>query len=227
MRQLNQLAALSTEKKLILKVIVGVLILTAAFLMYMAKHADVKDSLWVTEISSGSAVQSGQTLPEKDPLLSGEDSQENLTNEIFVDVSGAVLQPSVFVLKTGSRVFEAIALAGGLRDDADTRNINLAQVLNDGEKLYLPTKKEVESGLVSDATASSTATSGADSAGRVNLNTADAKALQQLSGVGPSTAEKIVDYRNSHGKFKKIEDLQKVSGIGAKTFEKLKDKITV
>lgn len=221
----EKLKMLSTEKKLMLKVIAGVVILAISFFMYIAKHHVPTEEIKIT---------GGDTSLSTTPVLSGEergqaeDKEEKATEVfIFVDVSGAVRQPSVLSLKEGSRVFEAIELAGGLQEDADTRSINLAQVLNDGEKLYLPTKKEVDTGVIPEVSSSVSVAASSSVGSRININTADAKALQQLSGVGPSTAEKIVDYRNSHGQFKKIEDLQKVSGIGAKTFEKLKDKITV
>ncbi|MDR0424281.1 MAG: helix-hairpin-helix domain-containing protein, partial [Clostridiales Family XIII bacterium] len=160
---------------------------------------------------------------------------------IVVDVSGAVNNPSVFILDEGSRVYEALEAAGGPSADADMREINRATVLNDGDRLYIPTKEEIAAGTPTPGTAgiekkqglSGTGAQGeapqpgSGPGGLININTADSKALQQLNGVGPSTAEKIIEYRTLNGAFKQIEDIQNVSGIGAKTFEKLKSKITV
>ncbi|MDR0518752.1 MAG: helix-hairpin-helix domain-containing protein [Clostridiales Family XIII bacterium] len=170
---------------------------------------------------------------------------------IFVDVAGAVKSPDVYELSAGSRVNEAIVAAGGLAAAADTRYLNRAVALNDGDRIYVPTKKEVASGAplpasagmdagaqgsataasgVSGASAAGTGNAAGGSAGadsKVNINTADSAALQTLNGVGPATAQKIMDYRAQHGGFAKIEDIKNVSGIGDKTFEKLRDYITV
>ncbi|MDR3225187.1 MAG: helix-hairpin-helix domain-containing protein [Clostridiales Family XIII bacterium] len=171
---------------------------------------------------------------------------------VFIDVAGAVNSPDVYELDAGSRVNEAIVAAGGLSKDADTRYINKAVVLNDGDRIYIPTEKEVASGqpipasagLASGAPGAATALAGAgasdagaspdaggggntDAGAMININSADVAALQVLNGVGPVTAQKIVDYRTSNGAFAKIEDLKNVSGIGEKTFEKLKEHITV
>jgi competence protein ComEA len=167
------------------------------------------------------------------------------TSAIFVDVCGAVRSPAVYELSGGSRVYEAIEAAGGLAETADIRYINRAAALADGDRVYIPTAEEIASGEPLPGSAGLVgAASGASSVGQgvaggsagagdpsgsslVNLNTADAAALQTLNGVGPATAQKILDYREQYGPFAKREDLKKVSGIGEKTFEKLKDHISV
>ncbi|MDR1495420.1 MAG: helix-hairpin-helix domain-containing protein [Clostridiales Family XIII bacterium] len=163
---------------------------------------------------------------------------------IFVDVSGAVKSPAVYELGEGSRVYEAIEAAGGLTKDADITYLNRAAALIDGDRVYIPTKDEIESseqlpasagftggssGAQQDAGGGATGASAGGAAGtaQVNINTADTATLQTLNGVGPATAQKIIDYRDGNGSFANIEDLKKVSGIGEKTFEKLKDHICV
>lgn len=140
---------------------------------------------------------------------------------VIIDVDGEVKNPSVYELPAGSRVYEAIDAAGGLTESADTKNTNLAAFLTDGAKLYIPNKDEVGNAV-------SSGSANAQSSGKdlVNINTADSSRLQMLVGVGPATAQKIIEYREEYG-FKKIEDLKKVSGIGDKTFEKLKNFIIV
>lgn len=155
-----------------------------------------------------------------------EDSAESL---IVIDVSGAVNNPGVIVGKEGIRVYEAISLAGGIRSDGDLSPINQASILSDGDKLHIPSKNELESShghneigiLSSQNTVERTQT------GKVNINTANLEELQRLKGIGPSTAQKIIDFRIQNGLFKTKEGLMGVSGIGAKTFESLKNDISI
>ena len=164
---------------------------------------------------------------------------------IFVDVGGAVNLSGLFVLPAGSRVADAIDAAGGLAEDADVKYINRACLLADGDKLYVPTVSEVRDGTAPPTAGQVTAHGGASTApggasssyqgasqelsgsALININTAGPEELQKLNGVGPVTAQKIIDYRTKRGGFKSIEDLMNVSGIGAKTFEKLRDYVTV
>jgi competence protein ComEA len=107
--------------------------------------------------------------------------------------------------------------------EADTGTINQAEILSDGQKIYIPTKQE----MISGNSGGNFAGSITRQSGLININTADSAALQEIPGVGPATAEKIISYRNENGKFNTIEDIKSVSGIGDKTFEKMKKKITV
>ena len=147
---------------------------------------------------------------------------------IFVDIGGAVKTPMLAELPDGSRVDDAIEAAGGLRQEADMTNINRAEFLVDGQKIYIPSMSLDEDGnIIETAPVSGVAVTGLDGTAKVNINTADSTQLQTLSGVGPATAQKIIDYRQSNGSFSSIEDIKNVSGIGEKTFEKLKDHITI
>lgn len=154
-------------------------------------------------------------------------STEETAAMIYVDVGGEVKDPSVVELPDGSRVTDAITAAGGLTEQADLTDINRAAFVSDGEKIYIPSQvSELEDdGLsVGEGDGGGTAKS---SDGRININTADSTQLQELTGVGPATAEKIIDYRKQNGRFQSIEDIKNVSGIGDKTYEKLKDHIKV
>lgn len=139
--------------------------------------------------------------------------------KIQVHVTGEVNKPGVYKLDEGSRIMDAVNAAGGFTAKADQNSLNLAKVLEDGEQILI---NSVDASL-NQSSQSNSATNN----GKVNINTADLTLLQTLNGVGPSTAQKIIDYRNANGKFKAIEDLKKVSGIGDKTFEKFKDQICV
>lgn len=149
----------------------------------------------------------------------GGEEKQALPEKIYVDVSGQVKNPGVYQVEEGSRIFEVIDKAGGLLSSAQTDQVNQAETVIDGQKIVIPKEGE-------DAEPYPGASPGS-SGGLININTADSAALQELSGVGPATAEKIIDYRNRNGKFHQKEDLKNVSGIGEKTFEKLQDKITI
>lgn len=239
---IKKVSELEPNKKLIIKVTAGVLLLVVAFAIYLGKNSHFAgESLDITNSSDLVSVEQ-----EADP--SGEENQSSSSKiTIYVDVTGAVVSPSVIKLPEGSRVFQAIELVGGITANGDTKYINLAAKLMDGEQLYIPTKMEVteKESLESQTGGSAnikntgntnlqatrnigvTSNSTIQSNGLININTADSQELQELTGVGPSTSEKIISYRNDYGAFEKIEDLKNVSGIGDKTFDKFKDKICV
>lgn len=158
-------------------------------------------------------------------------AEEESAAVIYVDVGGEVNQPSVVELADGSRVTDAIAAAGGLTEKADLTDINRAAFVSDGEKIYIPSQEsDPADGVVSadsGGAGNGSGSSGRSSDGKININTADSTQLQELNGVGPATAEKIIDYRKQNGRFQSIEDIKNVSGIGDKTYEKLKDHIRV
>ena len=156
-------------------------------------------------------------------------AEEENAAVIYVDVGGEVNQPSVVELSDGSRVTDAIAAAGGLTEKADLTDINRAAFVSDGEKIFIPSQEaDSEDGVLSaDGGSSGSGSSGRSSDGKININTADSTQLQELNGVGPATAEKIIAYRKQNGRFQSIEDIKNVSGIGDKTYEKLKDHIRV
>jgi len=151
---------------------------------------------------------------------------------IQVHVSGAVVEPGVYDLPVESRVQDAVQAAGGFAEDANQSALNLAALLEDGFQVWVPAVKQAQttSGTgdtagVADPDLDQPASQ--DSAQIVNINTANQEELETLSGIGPVTAQKIIDYRETNGLFVGIEDIQKVSGIGPVTFEKIKDLISV
>lgn len=160
------------------------------------------------------------------------DKEETTEAMITVYVCGSVKSPSNVTLLADSRVEDAVKLAGGLLADADLNAINMAMKLNDADMIYVPKKGEVVGGGEKVSAVSSVLTSKAGSSnsaarGKLNINKATAAELDTLPGIGPSTAEKIIEYRSSKGSFNSIEELNDVSGIGDKKFEDIKDLITV
>lgn len=142
--------------------------------------------------------------------------------KVFVDVSGCVKKPGVYEVSAASRIFQVIELAGGVTPDADTSYINQAEPVSDGLKINVPDKNNTD---ISAGTTSSA--SHENSTGKININTADATKLQEIPGIGPVTAEKIISYRESNGYFSSVDQIKNVSGIGDKTYEKIKDIINV
>jgi competence protein ComEA len=140
---------------------------------------------------------------------------------VVIHVAGAVAAPGVVQLPAGSRVHQAIAEAGGATPSADLNRLNLAAVLADGQKLYVPVPGEdLPAGLPGDAAAGQDPGTGAG-AGKVNLNTATVEELDALPKVGPVLAQRIVDWRKEHGSFTSVEELDAVDGVGPKMLETL------
>lgn len=143
---------------------------------------------------------------------------------LVVHVAGAVVAPGVHELPTGSRVVDAIEAAGGLAVDADSARINLAAPLVDGGRVYVPVVGEEPPPV---AVGEGAGDPGAGATGPVNLNTADAAALEALPGVGPATAAAILEHRGKVGAFTSVDQLLDVPGIGEAKLEALRDLVTV
>lgn len=138
------------------------------------------------------------------------------SGKCFVQVSGAVNSPGVYELSGEPRIFHAILMAGGLREDAEVSNLNQAEKISDGQKIVIKTRDEA---------AMEAAVSADD--GKVNINTADAKTLMTLPGIGESKANSIIKYRESKGSFNSIEDIKNISGIKDGVYNKIADSIKV
>jgi competence protein ComEA len=142
---------------------------------------------------------------------------------IFVHILGAVTRPGLYELREGARAVDAVAAAGGFTPDADRTQLNLARFVTDGEQIAVPV---VGAAPPPDA-GGGAAGGGAVVPGKVNINTADAATLETLPRVGPAMAERIIEWRETNGRFAAVEDLMSVSGVGEKTFESLRELVTV
>ena len=141
-----------------------------------------------------------------------------------VDVAGAVPRPGVYELPSGSRVKDAITVAGGFLAEADKTNINLAAPLEDGQKLEIPFMEGVEIAGAPRSGGEDTGGGGGEEE-MININTADVEMLSSLPGIGPTLAQRIIDYRTTYGDFYFIEDIMNVDGIGSDKFEAIMDLI--
>ncbi len=194
------------EKKTI-RLLVAVLLISTAFLFFGSNGEK--------EVISIDSDTEQATVTEKEP-------EKKTSASIYIDIGGEVKKPGVYEMDSGARVYEVIDQAGGLTEEADTSSINQAEMIEDGSKIYIPSVSEKE------ADTGSEHRSGIDDkSGSININTADADELQSIPGIGPVTAEKIIDYRKTNGPFTNIEDLKLINGIGDKTFEKMKDKVSI
>lgn len=165
----------------------------------------------------------------------------NSEDIIKVHISGAVNKEGVVELKINSRISDAIDKAEGLKNDAYIDQINLAYILEDGMKIYIPNINEKDTILnnkeslnvvssssgVNIETQQNNQTNNKSNTKKININTATQAELETLPGIGPSTALKIITYRKENGKFQTIDDIQKVNGIGTSKFSRIKDLIEV
>ena len=208
------------------KKIIYLVILIMLVIIYVLYKNFTKDNYELTDL-------------ENDVVSSNEENtgniEEKTNNKIVVHIAGCIQKEGIYEMPENSRINDCIQLAGGLTEEADITNINLAEVIEDGIKIYIPQKGE-NSTQIGDNDIQKSKNDLNMNAGTnlklnekniVNINTASQTELETLPGIGPSIALKIVDYRYQNGKFKSIEDIKKVSGIGDSKFYKIKDLIKV
>lgn len=188
---------------------VAVLAVAAVFLFYESG----KEDEYINEF----AVAEEEVEVQKEPEVI-EDTV------IKVDIKGAVSHEGVYIAAEGDRIEDIVKKAGGLTDDANPESINLAQRVEDQMVIYVMKKGEEPKVEISGQPgAAQKETEG----GKININSASETELQEITGIGPSKASAIVQYREEQGPFSAIEDLMNISGIGEKTFEKMKDQVTI
>ena len=153
-----------------------------------------------------------------------EETEEKSTIKIYI--TGQVNFPGVIELAEGSRISDAIEIAGGLTENANIKNVNLAYPLEDGEKIYIPNTEEENIESINSIDNIDDGISQNQSS-KININKASSKDLQTLNGIGESLAKSIIEYREKNGKFSKVDDLLNVPGIGEAKFAKIKEQIKV
>lgn len=167
-------------------------------------------------VTVGIGILRGASAPLEEVVARGSPTAEIALAPLYVHVSGAVLEPGLYVLRDDARVVDAIAAAGGFAEGADEDAVNLARPVGDGEQVVVPVI-----GAVPDAAAP------VSGDGRINLNTATESELDTLPRIGPAMAARIIQWRDDNGRFTSVEDLLAVPGIGDKMLEALSDLVTV
>jgi competence protein ComEA len=168
--------------------------------------------------------------PEAAPTESTAPTEPTPSAEVVVHVSGAVKQAGVYRLAPDSRVADAIEQAGGASENADLDALNLAEPLQDGQKIHVPRKGEASTPTTASVSLPRTPHSKPQATAvqfPINLNTATAEQLEAIPGIGPVLAQRIIEYRQTHGRFQSVDELLEVRGIGSKRLESMRPYVTV
>ena len=219
---------LSKKQKIIISIVIVIIFIL--FLIYVYKNLYEEDSEMLI-INSENISSVEENINEE---IVGNEQAKIEGEVVVVHIIGEVNNPGVVTLPEGSRIIDAINKAGGKTEEADLSKINLAYIVEDGTQIYIPRINENlnQVNLITDGAGIGVIINDSNLEEnevevKVNINTANKEKLETLPGIGETTAQKIIDYRESNGKFKTIEDIKNVSGIGDAKFESLKDKITV
>jgi competence protein ComEA len=171
------------------------------------------------EVEDDSMVPEPTTTSDENIEINPLEEQNKM---IYVDVDGAVNNPGVFMVEQGTRLYVLLEAAGGLKDNADTRYLNRADVVFDKQKIYIPEIDEIYEIPIDEEPAMTEASAGQ----KININRASQSELESLTGIGEVLAKRIIDYRNNK-KFETIQEIMNVSGIASGKFETIKEFITV
>lgn len=216
------------NKKKILISIMLITIIIVGIIVYIINNKSNDELNLNSLIIENGTESSNKTIKEN------VDKAEEKVKEIVVHIIGEVKKSGVVSLEEGARLIDAIKKAGGETKNADLSQVNLAYKLKDGDKIYIPNKNEKITEYIVQGNGDNTVSVGEEPENnlkgenkKVNINTANQEELDTLPGIGETTAQKIIEYRETNGKFNKIEDLQNVKGIGESKYSEIKDKITV
>ena len=224
-------------------VIIGVIVIAVIIFMIInlgkIREFENKDNDKIINVES--SINTGDDKSEENKEQKDDNSKEQIVNGggIFVHIDGYINNPGVYEIKENDRIKTLIDKAGGFKEGYSIKNINLAAKLSDGDKIYIRSVSEQKvsennnnininsSGKGQNVKTDRNNVSIMKNNSKININTANISELKQITGIGESTANKIIDYRENVGKFKKIEDIKEVKGIGDAKYESLKNKITI
>lgn len=200
-------------------VTVSVFVLLSGGLYYINYAGQQQQPQIVSELSNNEEVDQ----KEQNEKNTQQVATKKKSNSIFVHVCGAVKKPGVYELQSNARICDAIKAAGGLKKKAADTEVNQAQALTDGEQVCIPYKIDDEESTVADGSGTSSGMEG----NKISINQATAEELMTLPGIGESKAQSIIQYREEHGGFQKIEDIKNIQGIKDGVFNKIVDCIVL
>ncbi len=216
----------NNKQKIIFTILIIILILIGIYVYNIRFNETLEDNIHTENVNNinlvGNILENAGDKNEKDNL-------------IIVHITGAVKKTGIVKLIQGARIYDAIEMAEGSLEEADLSKVNLAYILEDAQKIYIPFKGEINENseeqeyITSDFgnTSGIIQNTNKGESEKVNINTANQTELETLPGIGTATAEKIIDYRNKNGKFNSIEDIQNVKGIGQSKYENIKENICI
>lgn len=209
-------------------IVIGIIIIavTVFMILNIGKVTEFNKEEKENTTINASIEESKNNIEEKE-IKEDEEEQKEVGTGIFVHIDGWIQNPGVYEIKENDRVNAIIEKAGGLKEGASIKSINLAARLSDGDKIYIPNREEEKQIETTEVKGNNTGTVKITKNNKININKASISELKQITGIGESTANKIIDYRENVGKFKKIEDIKEVKGIGDSKYESIKDKITI
>ena len=209
-------------------ILIGIIIIvvTVFMILNIGKVTEFNKEEKENTTINASIEESKNNIEEKE-IKENEEEQKEVGTGIFVHIDGWIQNPGVYEIKENDRVNTIIEKAGGLKEGASIKSINLAARLSDGDKIYIPNREEEKQIETTEVKGNNTETVKITKNSKININKASISELKQITGIGESTANKIIDYRENVGKFKKIEDIKEVKGIGDSKYESIKDKITI
>jgi len=236
---------ININKKILLAVVTITLLLIVYYIFYKNSNVykEFEDSSNLEELISYETDEerqeetTNQGGEKKEISENAEDEAEEIKEKIVVHITGEVKNWGVVELEKGARVIDAVNIAGGFTDEADIDKVNLAYVLTDAIKIYIPSKN-VDEESVTTSSKYITTDSGDNIVTEeenmkksnnsiININNATQTELETLPGIGPSIALKIISYREENGNFSSIEDIKNVSGIGDNKFNNIKEFICI
>lgn len=206
------------QKKKKIQIILGVLAFLLSGMIYLGMHQRQESHEVVTEHLTDTGT--GQQGDSEDKSTEADGTQ---TAKVYIHVCGAVKKPGVYTFATEPHVIDVVEKAGGFTGRADPASVNLAESVADGTQLVIA-EKDKKKRADEEQSSQKDASVFSD---KVDLNTASQEELMTLSGIGESKAAQIVSYRETNGRFQKIEDIMNISGIKEGVFNKIKDYITV
>ena len=235
---MNNLEEILKNRKIIIILICIVVLIGSGIYMFANYNSyENINSIEVLEAMEKEVEENNEVTNENDK--NGANTVEEEEKVIIaIHITGEVKKTGILYLEKGSRIVDAIEAAGGKTKNANLDQVNLAYVLEDGQKIYIPNKNEkVEAGayiiansgnnVLVEGGKNSKDTNSKGVSGKVNINSANQSELESLPGIGSALAQRIIEYRESNGDFEKIEDIQNVKGIGDSKYSNIKDNICI